>query len=40
MIYEAAGAATDELSAEVAAEVMLMVITREEGMWQADEGHR
>ena len=40
VIYEAAGAATDELSAEVAAEVMLMVITREEGMWQADEGHR
>ena len=32
VIYEAAGAALDELSAEVAAEVMLMDIAREEGM--------
>ena len=32
VIYEAAGAATDELSAEVATEVMLMVIACEEGM--------
>ena len=38
VIYEAAGAATDELSAEVAAEVMLMVVAREEGMWLEEAG--
>ena len=40
IIYEAAGAATEELSAEVAAEVMAGIAMGLKGMWHKGADHR